>query len=161
MCIPTPLNTVISITSNIIRTMTSTISSRPPVPGSASSSKSLDEKSKSSSTPRNPISLRLYKILGTNYDDPATREALHTLSELYKSPETSMGKNLIHDSKTENEEALNKDHLDHHTPDKHPYVSSGIASRARKSIRRDAELKLAQGSRQFVRAFQEVDKVSP
>ena len=32
---------------------------------------------------RNPVALRLYKILGTNFDDEGTRQALKTVSELY------------------------------------------------------------------------------
>ena len=136
--------------------MSSATSSRPPVSSPASSSRSIDKKSGSSATPRNPISLRLYKILGTNYDDPATREALQTLSELYKSPDTNAEKGLLLGSRSENDDITTS--IDH--SEKHFAISSGIASRARKSIRRDAELKLAQGSRQFVKAFQEVDKVT-
>jgi hypothetical protein len=35
---------------------------------------------------RNPVALRLYKVLGAKYDDDATRAALHTLSAFYAPP---------------------------------------------------------------------------
>jgi hypothetical protein len=38
---------------------------------------------------KNPVVLRLYKILGTSFDDIATREALQTLSELYAQSNSS------------------------------------------------------------------------
>lgn len=126
---------------------------------SSSSSTSLDEKSKSSA--RNPISLRLYKVLGTNYDDPAIREALETVSELYKAPELTKPKAVERDAKTtvEEDEASVFD-LESKLTGRHAMMSTGTAARARKNLRRDAELKLAQGSQQFVLAFQQVDKVS-
>jgi len=34
----------------------------------------------------NPVSLRLYKVLSTNFDDEDTRQALGTLSDLYATP---------------------------------------------------------------------------
>lgn len=124
---------------------------------SYSSSRSTDDKSRSTST-RNPISLRLYKVLGTNYDDPATREALETLSELYRAPDSSKGKAVDRELKQDDDELAAMD-VEAKVAGRHVLASTGTAVRARKSLRRDAELKLAQGSRQFVRAFQEVDKV--
>jgi hypothetical protein len=38
---------------------------------------------------KNPVALRLYKILGTGFDDVTTREALQTLSELYAQSNSS------------------------------------------------------------------------
>ena len=40
---------------------------------------------KAISQPRNPVSLRLYKVLSPNFDDD-TRQALVTLSDLYATP---------------------------------------------------------------------------
>lgn len=135
------------------RTPPASGSARHAVQPSYSSSRSTDDKSRSTTT-RNPISLRLYKVLGTNYDDPATREALETLSELYRAPDSSKGKAVDRELKQDDDELSAIDVAGRHT-----LASTGTAARARKSLRRDAELKLAQGSRQFVRAFQEVDKV--
>ncbi|KAJ2923760.1 hypothetical protein H1R20_g13342, partial [Candolleomyces eurysporus] len=78
---------------------------------------------------KNPISLRLYKVLSTNFDDLATREALGTLSDLYgasgsNSAETYPGE---------------------------------YAAKARRNLRRDMENKLAESSHHFVKALGEVD----
>src|ERR1700722_6805184 len=85
---------------------------------------------------RNPIALRLYKVLGTNFSDDATKEALRTISELYI-PSTVPGRG---------DEGLE--------------ITPGeSAARARKNLRRDMENKLAEGSREFLKAFGEVDQV--
>ncbi|KAF5323969.1 hypothetical protein D9611_008423 [Ephemerocybe angulata] len=81
---------------------------------------------------KNPISLRLYKVLSTNFDDYATREALGTLSELYGTP----------DSNDREDESLIGEH----------------AAKARRSLRRDMENKLAESSATFVEALGEVDQ---
>ena len=128
---------------------------RPPLLPSLSSQKSLDGSKPGSA--RNPISLRLYKVLGTNYDDPATREALVTLSDIYKPPETSKGKAVEREPTTDDDDAFSGSEKAKFGM--HACLSSGTTARARKSLRRDAEVKLTQGSRQFVKAFQEVDKV--
>ncbi|KAJ7593358.1 oligomeric complex COG6 [Mycena floridula] len=107
-----------------------------------------------SSQSKNPISLRLYKVLGTNFDDDATREALKTLSALY-APVSSKGKEVvvIDDEDVEDDSA------------KRTIVSEPLetipgesAARARKNLRRDMEEKLAEGSRHFLNAFGEVDQ---
>ena len=136
-----------------------TTTSRPPLLPAGSSQRSADASRPGSS--RNPISLRLYKVLGSNYDDPATREALVSLSDIYKAPETSRPKSIEREPRSDEDE--DDDLLDSEKtkPGRHTGLSSGTAARARKSLRRDAELKLTQGSRQFVKAFQEVDNVSP
>ncbi|KIY63425.1 oligomeric complex COG6 [Cylindrobasidium torrendii FP15055 ss-10] len=74
---------------------------------------------------RNPVYLRLYKVLGTNFDDAQTQEALSTLSDLY----TTNGDD-----------------------------GAEAAARARKHLRKDLEQKLADGSRQFLVAFGELDE---
>lgn len=88
----------------------------------------------SSNASKNPISLRLYKVLSTNFEDGATREAFDTLSELYGSSSSSI--NGITDS----------------NPGEH-------AMKARRSLRRDMENKLAESSHSFVVALGEVDQV--
>ncbi|KAJ7814128.1 oligomeric complex COG6 [Mycena olivaceomarginata] len=100
----------------------------------SSSSVQLDAKARATQS-RNPISLRLYKVLGTNFDDDATREALQTLSELYATSSTLKGKEILRN--VEEDES---------------------AARARKNLRRDMERKLAEGSHQFLEAFGEVDQ---
>ena len=107
---------------------------------------------------RNPISLRLYKILGTRCDDPATREALQTVYDLYRSPDDSrllLNKGKV--SSTESGEPTE----DQDPPPSVPLrlAGAGFAARARKHLRHDAELKLAQESRAFLNAFQNVDQV--
>ncbi|THH11854.1 hypothetical protein EW145_g400 [Phellinidium pouzarii] len=119
-------------------------------------STSFENRAKSSAT-RNPISLRLYKVLGTSYNEPAIREALETLSELYGAPKTNKGKAVDH----EEDETGTLDAIEAKVSGSGRLISSGsgTAARARKGLRRDAELKLTQGSQQFLRAFQEVDKM--
>lgn len=103
---------------------------------------------------RNPITLRLYKVLGTRFDDAATKEALQTLSALYAAPTTSKGKDKEVDVAPEDDrddEDVNRYHADISVVDS--------AVRARKFLRRDMEQKLAEGSRQFLAAFRQVDQV--
>lgn len=108
----------------------------------------------------NPISLRLYKVLGANYDDAGTREALDTLSAFYTSPATA--------SPTSKEVDVNEDISSEVDDDesevtakleKKVYIPRETASRARRSLRRDTEEKLAEGSQKFLKAFGEVDEV--
>ncbi|KAF8583843.1 oligomeric complex COG6 [Ramaria rubella] len=95
---------------------------------------SPDARNRGSSTlGRNPISLRLYKVLGANYDDAGTKEALETLSAFYTTPSTT-------------------------TTAKVGYTPRDTAARARKSLRRDTEARLAEGSQRFLKAFGEVDE---
>ncbi|KAF9014960.1 oligomeric Golgi complex subunit 6 [Cyathus striatus] len=109
---------------------------------------------------RNPISLRLYKVLSTNFDDESTKEALWTLSDLYQSASSTSN----HDPQTipnviEDGEDL-KDVKEKYSLSSAPKESfSGeSAVRARKNLRRDMEVKLAAGSRQFLDALGNVDK---
>ena len=152
----------------------------PPRPSSSSSPRPAVAKTASdgklSATPsRNPISSRLYKILGTSYDDPAIKEALETLSELYSTPDdfrasgsqlqSVKGKNVDREgvaaTRAEADELDTLDAINAKAVSKVTGTASGtgIAARARKNLRRDAELKLNQGTQQFLRAFKEVDKV--
>lgn len=117
---------------------------------------------------QNPISLRLYKVLGASFDDDATKEALYTLSELYAPDATvstsakgkEVKRNLEEDdwaegsvSKTQEKEKDQNGVLPREP------VPGDLAARARRNLRRDVENKLAESSRSFLKAFGEVDKV--
>ena len=87
---------------------------------------------------RNPISLRLYKVLASSFDDPSSREALETVSDFYVGGPGAA-------------QAVEREG---------PGGEEGAAERARRNLRRDGEEKLAEGSRRFLAAFGDVDKVS-
>jgi hypothetical protein len=104
-----------------------------------------------SSTPsRNPISLRLYKVLASDFDDPSALEALKTVSDYYAAPGELSGPDGV--SQQLRQQALAATGGD---------PSVGSASRARKALREDADERLAQGSRSFLDAFGDVDSVRP
>ncbi|KAJ7456593.1 oligomeric Golgi complex subunit 6 [Mycena latifolia] len=129
-----------------------------PVVSPSSSTLHFDRKARATQS-RNPVSLRLYKVLGTNFDDEATREALQTLSELYaSSAATVKGKEPLRN--------VEDDELEEELIKPSGVAADGLlteavpgesAARARKNLRRDMERKLAEGSHQFLRAFGEVD----
>ncbi|KAH8813769.1 oligomeric Golgi complex subunit 6 [Flagelloscypha sp. PMI_526] len=110
----------------------------------------------SSKQPRNPVALRLYKVLGTNFDDEATREALQTLSELYgqSTPVTPTTK-----GKEKDAEDLDDDSEKVPTPTTtlSERVAGETAAKARKNLRRDMEQQLAAGSHQFLKVLGELD----
>ncbi len=97
------------------------------------------------STRHNPISLRIYKAIGTSFDDPGSREALEIASSFY-APSVK-GKEKA------------EDHEDDGLPEGRS-LKGQTAAMARKHLRRDVEGRLAGGSRKFLEAFGEVDKVS-
>ena len=111
--------------------------------------------------PRNPISLRLYKVLSTNFDDQATREALGTLSEVYASGNLGNGKEaqtttaVLEDG--EFEDGRQGDGVV--VVEEEEEVPGELAARARKSMRKGMENKLMEGSQRFVEALMEVDEV--
>ncbi|KAH7871193.1 oligomeric Golgi complex subunit 6 [Lentinula edodes] len=151
-----------------------------PIPYSDSSS-SISSQRKSSSSwtsqARNPVSLRLYKVLGINFDDEATREALQTLSELYVNSSSS-GSTVDASSKVKEtpksnahfDGALLEDGEDEDDDEEERAQSSTgtsklventpgeAAARARKNLKRDMELRLAEGSRHFLKVLSEVDE---
>ncbi|KAK0210475.1 oligomeric complex COG6, partial [Desarmillaria ectypa] len=104
---------------------------------------------------RNPVSLRLYKVLGTNFDDEATKEALRTLSDLYATPSSGKGK-AIQRGEEELDGGDEGNRL--HSNDIVEIPSGESAARARQNLRKDMEQKLAEGSRHFLAAFGEVDQ---
>ena len=126
----------------------------------------------SSPQSQNPISLRLYKVLSANFDDDATREALDTLAELYApSTKGTKSKEVKADAEADGDAEEELDVTGGSVlkpmgvvaaaspPPFDESVAGDIAARARKSLRRDVESKLAESSRQFLQAFGEVDKV--
>jgi hypothetical protein len=132
-----------------------------PTPRSASPAPSVSEAKPSA---RNPISVRLYRVLGSNFDDDATKAALETISALY----------VTHKPRAKEIESL-RAHRDDGIHDESgeaavkPSSTSGplmeenvpgeSAARARKNLRRDMENKLTNASKQFLDAFREVDQV--
>ena len=128
----------------------------------------VGERTKHAWTPqtRNPVSARLYKILRTNFNDDATREALRTLSELYAnepavSERASLGARRGVEDANDDDVEEDADAVFGRTTD-HPAFEAfpgEAAAKARKNLRRDMELKLADGSRQFLKALGDVDQV--
>ncbi len=133
---------------------------------SSHSVSSTTDKKPPTTQARNPVALRLYKVLSTNFDDAATREALQTLSDLYA---PSLIKEMepvkpVDDLKDdEDEDETEGVALGGGIPAPPvalvEMVPGEIAARARKHLRRDMEKKLAEGSRQFLKTLAEVDQV--
>ncbi|KAF9524462.1 oligomeric complex COG6-domain-containing protein [Crepidotus variabilis] len=115
---------------------------------------------------RNPVSLRLYKVLSTNFEDESTKQALRTLSDLY-STSPSKGNdysayalnNDIEEEVTGHEQTFSTDSsiAQPSLPNLTESLPGEVASRARKNLRRDMENQLAEGSRRFLAALSEVD----
>jgi hypothetical protein len=155
----------------------SSSSSLPSPSQTTSADKRKQQPSSSSSHTRNPVALRLYKVLSTNFEDAATREALQTLSDLYAPSTSTKGKEpvkSIDDDVTDDDDDVEHDDEDIGPSLAHDgntnlswggpstvveVVPGEIAARARKNLRRDMEKKLAEGSRQFLKALGEVDQV--
>ncbi|KAH0586671.1 Conserved oligomeric Golgi complex subunit 6 [Termitomyces sp. J132] len=128
----------------------------------SSTSSSLASESRLSTAPqaKNPVSVRLYKVLSSNFDDNATKEALKTLSDLYvtlKAEEHNEKSSLSSHEDVENE--------GHEDMIRQPAVVAldeavpgESAAQARRHMRKDMENKLRQGSEQFLEAFGDVDQ---
>jgi hypothetical protein len=109
---------------------------------------------------RNPVSLRLYKVLGATFEDDATREALSTLSDLY-SPSGFPGAATTTKGATAHDGV---DEVDMENVKDVPSFLRGslpgdTAAKARKHLRRDIESKMEEGSLRFLTAFSAVDQV--
>lgn len=126
--------------------------------------------SPSPSTPRNPISLRLYKVLGANFDDEGTKQALSTLSELYapspniiaENGKAATAQDSLSDSDSDEDDTGGFSSVPSYFSDSllpNGSVPGETAARARKNLRRDVENKLTEASHQFLKAFGEVDQV--
>lgn len=107
-------------------------------------------------------------MLGTNYDDESTREALQTLSELYAnaSSTNSKGKEISKDVNGNNDFLLGDDDDDEQLGTEEEKASILVentpgeaAVRARKNLKRDMEIRLAEGSRHFLKVLSQVDEV--
>lgn len=99
----------------------------------------------------NPISLRIYKAIGTSFDDPASRQALEIASGLYsgkgKAKEVDHGEYDLDGEDDNDGMAVRR-------------AGKGeSAAIARKWLKRDIEGRLATSSQKFLEAFGEVDKV--
>lgn len=116
---------------------------------------------------RNPVALRLYKILGTNFDDEGTRQALKTVSELYgpssaAHPISRKSVKPSADSGSDEDEEQDASATQNTIAD--TFLGSAIvpgdtAARARRHLRRDVENKLTEASHKFLKALGEVDQV--
>jgi hypothetical protein len=111
---------------------------------------------------RNPVSLRLYKVLGATFEDDATKEALSTLSDLYSPSESpavvpiAKEDAVVHDGVDE----LDTDSATKDAPSFLRGAPPGdTAAKARKHLRRDIESKMEEGSLRFLAAFGMVDQV--
>lgn len=152
----------------------------PPSPGLLTPGPSSSRLLPTAIPSKNPIALRLYKVLGANYQDSSTRAALETLSSFY-APNANDPSAVGHERNTEKSRsiggALDDDEDDeeeswgaeyankarqmlHVPPDSPPEIDGQLALRARKNLRKDIEAKLADSSRKFLDAFAEVDTVS-
>ena len=96
------------------------------------------------SSRHNSISLRIYKAIGTSFDDPGSREALEIASSFYAP--SLKGK--------ERAEGVDDEDI----PERRT-LKGQTAAMARKHLKRDVEARLAGGSRRFLQAFGEVDQV--
>ena len=132
---------------------------RPLTPVSSLSSQfNINGDRKTVSQPRNPVSLRLYKVLSTNFDDNDTRQALGTLSELYATPKSKDTLAVVED--LDDDDEVFCDSVDASTTALAESVPGESAVKARKYLRRDMENKLTEGSKKFLQALGEVDSVS-
>ena len=132
---------------------------RPLTPVSSLSSQfNINGDRKTVSQPRNPVSLRLYKVLSTNFDDNDTRQALGTLSELYAAPKSKDTLAVVED--LDDDDEVFCDSVDASTTALAESVPGESAVKARKYLRRDMENKLTEGSKKFLQALGEVDSVS-
>ena len=131
---------------------------RPSTPSSSLTSQfNINGDRKGLSQHRNPVSLRLYKVLSTNFDDEDTRQALGTLSDLYATPK---GKDTLTVVEELDDEAVNDSVDASCVPTMLAESIPGeSATKARKYLRRDMENRLTEGSRKFLEALGEVDSV--
>ena len=147
----------------------------PRTPSTASISNQGERKASWTPQTRNPVSLRLYKVLSTNFDDEETRQALSTLSDLYATlsppPTTSTkGKSSELQPQTVTVDDRDEEQTLHDADMASTPVTATSAvlvevipgesaAKARKNLRRDMENQLAEGSRRFLEALGEVDAV--
>ncbi|ORX35318.1 putative intra-golgi transport-related protein [Kockovaella imperatae] len=98
----------------------------------------------------NPLSLRIYKAIGTTFDDPSSREALEIASQLYAGKGKAKAKasvNGFEAGEDEDDWGLQR-----------RAAKGESAAMARKYLKKDVENKMASGSLKFLEIFGEVDK---
>lgn len=100
----------------------------------------------------NPLSLRIYKAIGTTFDDPASRQALEIASSLYSGK--GKAREIGHADGGDSNEAVDGEGSSSRRAGK-----GESAALARKWLKRDVESRLATSSQRFLEAFGEVDKV--
>lgn len=105
------------------------------------------------SSRNNPISLRIYKAIGTSFDDPASRRALDIASGLY----SGKGKAREVEHVDEDDEQIEGEDEEGYAVRRAGRGES--AAMARKWLKRDIDSRLASSSQKFLEAFGEVDKV--
>ena len=151
-----------SATSSLTTAATTThthigMASPPPIPSRSLSqsgpSSSFAPPSSLSSSRNNPISLRIYKAIGTTFDDVGSREALELVSSFYAPTHSIKGK------EKEIGDLVNGHDDDEELPRRRTLKGQSAAT-ARKYLKKDVERKLAEGSRKFLDAFGEVDQVN-
>ncbi|KAF8889933.1 oligomeric Golgi complex subunit 6 [Infundibulicybe gibba] len=108
---------------------------------------------------RNPVTSRLYKVLGTNFEDDATREALWTLSDMYSGSGTSGARQNFEHEGANGEDGSQKASTHRRADDCNEQIPGELASRARKNLRRDMETRLAEGSNQFLAVLGDLDQI--
>lgn len=132
---------------------------RPSASARSESSQSDSRRVVSTTQSRNPVSQRLSKVLGTNFDNEDTRQALRTLSDLYAIPRGKEVHVVVDDGDDELGQESTETPLPAPTMVLVESVPGESAARARKNLRRDMETQLAEGSRKFLQALGEVDAV--
>ncbi|KAF9507141.1 hypothetical protein BS47DRAFT_1351988 [Hydnum rufescens UP504] len=125
---------------------------RPNLPSSPSTDRIV------SGSTRNPISLRVYKALSSSFQDSSSRDALETLSALYAP--SSLPVPQITLQAQDDDSDFEGDNSETTPARKWLDLKPGdptIAENARRNLRRDVELQLAESSSKFLHAFGEVD----
>lgn len=142
-----------------------------PTPPHPERSSSFAISTPSAPSRNNPISLRIYKALGTTFDDAASREALDIAASFYVAADApaagvasgsggkGKGKDVSASKVGESaEEAGTEDERELFAP-RRTLKGVSRAATARKYLKRDVESQLAETSRRFLEAFGDVDQV--
>jgi hypothetical protein len=90
---------------------------------------------------KNPIALRIYKVLGTNYKDDALRESLQSLKHFYPDVATEQIAG------------------DFPTGDSNPDLLGSKVAFVSKNLSRDLQTRLETSSLKYLKAFELVNKV--
>ncbi|WWC66611.1 uncharacterized protein I206_100514 [Kwoniella pini CBS 10737] len=130
----------------------------PPSTDSPSRSLSLSLSAPTSipSSRTNPISLRIYKTIGTSFDDSSSKEALELVSSFYSSSSSSSSTNKGK-GKAELQDGPTSESEPEGLPRRRTLKGQSAAT-ARKWLKKDVESTLATGSQNFLKAFEEVDQ---